>query len=231
MQSPIWIVVLVTISIASLVNYLSTLVLGIEPSQTPFYLDYIILPLLTNILIAPFYAGSIMVAIRKARQEKMDPGSGFQYFNPYLYIVITMVIVGFVSSCFVIMVNHPAISAKLNNFKLIFNFLTGILSTLIYSFLILAIPLVADKKYSPLPALSKSIQLTTPVWYKIFALILFGYLCIVVSMIPTILGLLLMNSYVIFLGVLMTLIALIWVVPFIFLIHGVIYRTLTEKLL
>lgn len=227
-KAPIWIVVLVTLSIAIIVNYIATLAFGLQPNQSHFYLDYIILPLITNILIAPFYTGSIMVAVRRARDEKVDPGTGFQYFTPYIYIVITVVIVGFISSCFVIFINHPSISAKIQDLKPIYTFLAGILSALIYAFLILSIPLVADKNYSPLTAIQKSIQLTSPVWYKIFLLILFGYLCIIISLIPCIIGLLLMNTYVIWLGIILTVIALVWVVPFLFLIHGVVYRMLVN---
>ena len=147
---PIWTVTLVMIVVAIGVSLVIQQLFGMSAKNESFLLRFIVLPIVSNAIIAPFYAGAVMVGVKRARGEAVTASSGWQYFGQYAPIAITIVVVSFIASLLVIILNAPGIAPSAEGQKALFETVASLFSTLVYTFFILAVPLVADKKLSPI---------------------------------------------------------------------------------
>lgn len=227
-KGSIWCVTLVIAIVASCLQLITHYLLGIDTKAGASLSTQILLPIVINLLIAPFYAGALMIAIKRARHETVTVGTGFQYFTHYVNVAITMVIVAFIASIPALVINAPGMMPEPGATKGLLSILGGLLSTLVYTFFLLSVPLVADKNHSPKQALSQSIKLISPHWFKVFALLLISYLFILIIAIPFLIGMLLLHNIVILFGAIILLIGVVWLVPFLFLITGNIYHHLVD---
>lgn len=225
----LWILIILMIAITALLNFISHDILKIDIKNPPFYFAYIVLPIITNIIIAPFYAGAIMVCVKHLRQEVINIKTGFSYFHLYFQLGLAMAIIGFLGSLFIVIMNIPALVTVLGQHKLWLDVVGGIYSLLIYTFFILTIPLIADKKYRPLQAMMESIKRVSHHWIKVLIIIILTYLIIVLCTIPLLIGVMLAHFYLVILGGVVLAILLIWVLPFLFMIQSMIYYKLTEN--
>lgn len=225
----LWLLIILMIAITALLNFISHDVLKIDVKEPPFYFAYIILPIITNIIIAPFYAGAIMICVSHLRQETIKIKTGFSYFNLYFQLGLAMAIIGFLGSLFIIILNIPALANILGQHKIWLDFVGGIYSLFIYTFFILTIPLIADKKYRPLHAMKESCKRISSHWIKILIIIVLTYLIMLLCTIPLLVGVLLGHFYIVILGGVLLAILLIWVLPFLFMIQGMIYYKLDEN--
>ncbi|MCB1827243.1 MAG: hypothetical protein KDH94_02375, partial [Coxiellaceae bacterium] len=82
----------------------------VDSITTHFWLAYVVIPAVTAAIIAPFYAGSFMVAILRARNEPINLRTGFQYKPYYLKVAVTWVIVTLLSELMLTIINIPAIA-------------------------------------------------------------------------------------------------------------------------
>lgn len=227
---PIWAVLLIGLLILFPVllalNYLATVLTG--QSAASAHPLHIMLPIyfIEYLIVAPFMAGAIMVAIKHTRKESITAGTGFHYFRKYLPVVIVFVVVNILTYIPVLLINGMSFFVDGESFKFVLEILSSILSMIIYSFFILSLPLVLDKNYSPFKALMTSPRLAKSHWLKIFTLLIITMLYFLAAVIPLTLGLLLKNIAIIILGLAIFIIVLIWLIPLIFLIQALIYNAL-----
>lgn len=225
----IWAVTIGLIIVAGVVSGVLTKLLGIDAKNPSFFSRFFTLPIITNAVIAPFYAGAVMVAVKHTRGESVSAGTGYSYFSRYLPLAITLVVVSFIASILIMIVNAPSIMPSNTGTKALFEFVGSIFSTIVYTFLLLAIPFAADKGFAPFKAISASYNHVKPHWFKVFLIIIIGYLILMVALIPTVAGVFTHNVYGIVLGVIVSLVLMVWLLPFIFLLQGVIYNRLTGQ--
>ena len=228
---PIWAIMLGLIAVAALLQIMQFTIFGDDPKHLSYMARYLYFPIITNAIIAPFYAGTIMVAIKRARGEQVSAGSGYQYCNRYLPTATVMVVVAFIASLGIIIINVPTVLQTLEQTRTLFFFallLALFFSVLVYTFFLLSIPLTVDKKYNPSQAMANSILWVKPYWFKILLLFIIVDFYIIAAAIPMYLGMLFMNTIIMFIGICLFLLALVWLAPFLFLIQGVIYHKLVD---
>lgn len=117
----------------------------------------------------PLIAGFVMVGIKLVVRASTGPNELFQYFNKFLPLLATtllMYLMIFIGFCLLI--------------------IPGIYLSVAY---ILAIPLVAEKNLSPWQALEASRKAITHRWFGVFGLYLVLLLIMIVAMIPLGIGL------------------------------------------
>jgi hypothetical protein len=159
-----------------------------------------------------------------------------------LNIVVTMIIYPFLVGVEMMGIFH-AVGLK-TNVKLIFSFLkrgswvavcallTSILVTLGMSLFILpgmflavalslALPLVVEKKLSPIKAITISIQATRFQWFKLFAIYMLLTLALFLSLLPLII---LAKTQLSVVGVILFLFALTFLAPLFYNVKGILYR-------
>jgi hypothetical protein len=159
-----------------------------------------------------------------------------------LNIVVTMVIYPFLVGVEMMGVFH-AVDLKTNS-KLIFAFLkrgswvavcallTSVLITLGMSLFVfpgiylavalsLVLPLVVDKKLSPIKAITLSLQVTRFQWFKLLAIYSLLFLTLFLSLIP--LAILAKTQFSV-IGVMLFLVALTFIAPLFYNVKGILYR-------
>ncbi|MBA6263724.1 MAG: hypothetical protein ACI9N3_001889 [Colwellia sp.] len=159
-----------------------------------------------------------------------------------LNIVVTMIIYPFLVGVEMMGVFH-AVGLKTNS-KLIFAFLkrgswvavcallTSVLVTLGMSLfylpgiylavaLSLTLPLVVEKKLSPIKAIVLSLQVTRFQWFKLLAIYTFLFLALFLSILPLVI---IANTQFSVIGVMFFLIALTFLAPLFYNVKGILYR-------
>ncbi|NQY65884.1 MAG: hypothetical protein HRT38_19795 [Alteromonadaceae bacterium] len=185
-------------------------------------------------MIASFFVGSFLGGIEEAAK---DPQS-FMMIN----IVITLIIWPFLAGVEMMGVFH-AIGIK-TDFKLTFAFLKrgswvavcALLTSLIISLgvnlfvlpglylavaLSLTIPLVVEKRMSPLKAIKLCILATRFQWFKIFTLYLALIMVLILSMLPLALFL---GSGTSIIGIILFIFCLTYLAPMFYNVKGILYR-------
>jgi hypothetical protein len=85
----------------------------------------------------------------------------------------------------------------------------------------LALPLVVEKKMSPIKAISISIQATRFQWFKIFAIYLILALAVLISVLPVVMA---GESELSFIAIAFFLFCLAYIVPLFYNVKGILYR-------
>ena len=227
-KGAIWSVAILIILIAGTLEWLFNRIIGINLQNAHYFIRYLMLPIITNIAIASFYAGSIMVAIKRTRNESVDRKTGFQYFHQFVPIAITLVIVGLIGNLFTMIVNIPAIAHALGSFLPYLDLISVLFSLIVYTLFLLSVPMITDKQYTTGQALAASPMLVGPHWFRIFLIFILAYLCIFIVTIPTFIGLIFNSSIMTMIGGVIAIVAMIWLMPFLFLLVAEIYHRLVD---
>lgn len=184
-------------------------------------------------MIISFIVSSYMGGIEKVIE---DPQA-----RSLLNVIITLVISPFIAGVEMMGVFH-AVGLK-TNAKLIFAFLKrgswvavcSLLSSILVTIgfvlylpgifllvaLSLAIPLVVEKRLSPIKAIVLCIQATRFQWFKLFAIYFILALIFVLSLLPL---LILAKSSFSFIGIVMFLFCFTYLAPFFYNVKGILYR-------
>jgi len=97
-----------------------------------------------------------------------------------------------------------------------------------YTFIIFALPTAVDKNKSVWDALSHGARIVTPHWIKMVGIEIIVAVIVCITLLPLSLG---MYSHLAWLQIacgLMSLLILVWTLPYIILIHGQAYKQLTN---
>ncbi len=225
---PIWVVAIVVGVAAIAIRLILDKLMGVDLKHPEFVNNIIIIPIIMNAIVAPFYAGMLMIAITRARGESPRVKTGFQYFHKWIPLGITLVVTSLIGSIPYIIVNIPGFISGSPEIKAIADLIAMILALIIYVLFLLSVPLVADKDKSPGQAISTSVKLVAPHWLKVFVAVLIPYVFVLIIIIPLILGFAFSSMLLLALGYIIFIVALIWLLPFLLMVLGTIYHRLVD---
>jgi len=224
-KAPIWSVAITFVFLGALIEWLTQRYLTAENGTVLYILRYAIIPILTNLCIAPFYGGSLMVAIQHVRGQSIHLLSGYRYFQYYIPTAICMVIIGFLSNLAAMIINLPPLASLFGSKLPYLELAAGIYSLVIYALFLFSIPLVLDQHYKVSTALITSVKRAVPYLPKIIILFLLAYLFVFLATIPALIALGLEKwAFLKLIGSLFFIAVLIWLLPFFLLLCAELYQ-------
>jgi len=197
-----------------------------------FFTAIAIIYIIMMFVAASVITGVQMTALKKARGEAISAKSGFQYLHKWFFLGVTLIY--YLIAVFVI--------AGIYSLLLIFIGKVGItwlsyivqspsylLGPIVYTFFMFNLLFVADKDKGPFTALLCSAKAVAPHWFKVFLLVLFMNLVFILSLLPLGLGLLCPLVWVKVLGGIVSVVLLIWTIPYIQLLLATAYNKLSQQ--
>ncbi len=224
---PVWITFLVLIILSFVTQVIVEILLGINPKYPPDYYQYLVLPIAIAVVVAPLYAGATMVGIKRARGEKVQTKTGFQCIRHTGPLMLVTLIIAFGANVLIYILHINQVIQLIPNHLTLAAFVGQTGWIIVYILTLLAIPLVIDKGNDPWTAIQQSIRIIGKNLIRVGVVILLVYLLNLAAFVPLYLGSML-HPYAKFFGLVIMVGAMIWLVPYMFLIIGVIYRELAE---
>ena len=224
---PMWAIMVLGAVASFVIQMLMAFIFRFDPQNPPVFYHYFLIPCISSIVVAPFYAGAVMVGIKRARGEVVTPSTGYQYFNKTISLMVTMLIIAFLANVAMYIMHLPAVVAGVGSQIVWLSLLASIISILVYVFLFFSIPLVTDKNLTPWQALKASFNTIKRAWFRVLVLLVIMYLFFLIAMIPFLVGALI-HPYARMLGIAVLVLALIWLIPLAFYTQGVLYRKLVD---
>jgi hypothetical protein len=228
-KMPIWSIAVLFILITATLEWVTNWIIHFDSQQHHYWVNHIIIPVITNFCVAVFYGGGIMVAIHHKRKTIINLKTGYQYLHRFWPAAAAMVIIGFLSNLMTIFINIPAIAQKIGQRLAYFDLTSTLFSLIVESIFILSIPLIMDKNQDTKTALLHSLKITKPHVIQIFFLLLLTYLGLFLSALPMIIGVSFNHPTLLTIGTFFFVAAMIWLLPFLFLVTGEIYHQLVDK--
>ncbi|OGO94633.1 MAG: hypothetical protein A3F41_04945 [Coxiella sp. RIFCSPHIGHO2_12_FULL_44_14] len=224
---PIWAILLCGGLLSTLVQLIILFFLLPDPHHPPVLYAYLLSPLINSIILAPFLMGTLMIGIERARGKPISVRSGFGYFYKTWPAIVTLFTIAFLSNITMYIVHLPSLVVATGRWAVWLSLLAGIIAFLVYVFLLLSIPLVADKHLSPWKAMSTSMNVIKPCWLKVVGLLVVVYLLFILSILPFFLGML-WHHYAGLVGAAIFIYLLIWLLPYLFLVQSMLYHRLMD---
>jgi len=200
---------LMMIVITAVLGFIAGLI-GIA-TQDP--MTAIVINILVNtfggILIYPFFAGLFLIGIHRAGDYPVSFPMLFNCLGQSVPIILTALLMNLViympvALLFGLVWFIAGFSGGSIMLATLLSAIYGIYIGISYS---LALPLVFERGLSPWQALKTSRKAISQHWFKVFGLMLLVWLLLMVSAIPLLIG-------------------LIWTIPLMILVFGVLYRTI-----
>ena len=225
---PIW-AIAIFIGISSLIVQLIIIgIFRIDAQASPTYYQYLLMPIINNVVVAPFFAGAVMTGIKRARGEAIEVKTGFRYFNKTWQVMVAMLLIAFLANILNYIVHLPSIVIALNLHAGWLNIIAAIVSILVYVFTLFSVPLIVDKNHSPWGALLASFHIIKKSWFKVLILLIIVYVFFIIAAIPLFVGAMI-HPYAKLLGAIILIVALVWLLPFMFLVQGALYHQLVDR--
>ncbi len=161
----------------------------------------LIVQFIVTVIIWPFLAGVEMMGVLHAINAKTHVNLIFAFFKRASWVIICALL-----------------TSILISFGLQLLIIPGIFLAVAFS---LTIPLVVEKKLSPIKAMIISIQALRFQWFKLFTLYFLISLCLVLSLMPFVL---LAESSLAIVGLVIFIFALSYIAPLFYNVKGILYR-------
>jgi hypothetical protein len=173
--------------------------------------------------------GVTKTAIERARGNAQFSEMGFKSFSRVLPTTLT----GLLLLVFLVPQNLIPLIPGLHPHHNLFTVLIVLVLQMTYGilvgpFLILPVPLAVDKTNSPVKAIMLGIKTAWPYWSKIVGIFLVIYAAFLILMIPLGLGMHFHIPGAFPLSTILLVVFYVWVMPFMFLLQGVIYHKLID---
>lgn len=224
----VWAVAISMILLSALIQWVMTHEWMLDVKQPMLGIRFLLLPIITNVIIAPFYAGAVMVAVKRARGDSVDFKTGYQYFHRAVALMATAAITSGITTLLMLAANVTRLSPWAGAITIWCEIAAAILSLMVYVFCVLAVPFVADRGLSPIKALLESARRISHCWVRVFILFLYAYLLLLVCMLPVFVGAVVAHPLVVWLGIIVCMIAMVWILPYLLLLQGVLYKQLNS---
>lgn len=227
---PLWAIIIVMCIAVIIVLLLISLIfkVPVDIQEQAILYRSLIMPIILAIVAGPFYGGAIMVAIKRARNEPVRGKTGFQYFHKTWQTMLTLGIIEFLANITIYIIRTASADMTTPHpYMAWWYLLAAVVTIFVYVFSILAIPFVVDKNFSPLHALYRSYKTIRPCWFRTLVLLIALYLFYVIASIPLIIGAMIHPIAQIF-GFIVLAVALIWLVPYTYLVLGYLYHKLVD---
>lgn len=200
--------------------------------------------LLIAIIVAPFLTGILMVAISRARGVQFDRQLGLSFTSSWLKLAginIIITIFSMVIDLFFSIIMQLIIAAGTQYTQasmthavighgviILIQIIMLLCYLTFYAFMVFAMPVAIDKHKSVWAAITTACSLVQPHWRKMLGLEFIATIIIVITLLPYFLGAESITMWVKVLCGAISLIILIWSLPFIVLMHGEAYKSLAD---
>lgn len=222
----IWAIALMMFLMYFGIRFIIHRVFHINVANPPYLLHFVVIPVLVNLIVAPLYTGIVMTAIIKSRGKPVDGRTGYQYFHHWPKLAMLMAVIWFVASLFEMLVHIPAVLSVIGRAEWFFDLLAGVFRLYVIGIFSLSLPLAVEHRKSFQAALRESFQATLPHSGKILVMLIIAFVSGLVASSPLMLGFTFMSGLFIFIGVVILIMALAWIIPFSFMVLALIYRQL-----
>ena len=186
---------------------------------------FYILPLIEAFIVGPLVAGMVMTAVKHARGEQVSVGTPFTFYSQIARLGITIFIMSILSD----IGWNLAQASWFNGWSpRTISISATIIALIITLFVMLAMPLAADKRISPIGAIVNSFRLGRAAWGQTLGIFLIGYIILMVCFY------LLAFVYVAthgmaLISVILMIILAIWLLPWALMVYGYIYHAVVDK--
>ena len=225
----IWAIMVSVIAASWVVHALLRLIFRANDPDVLVFFGTVLFPVITDIIIAPLIAGAIMVGILRARNKKTGGQTGYQYFKRSVPVMIIVAILSLITSLILYFSSMSSFTGSIS-IILASMIIAALIGLLIISFFVFSVPLAVDKELPALQAICTSFHLAKQNWLKIVGLIIVSYLIFFCMLAPTMLGVFLGATPFVVIGLVVTVLLVIWLGPFLILIHGTLYHKVVDAL-
>ncbi len=193
--------------------------------------------LIAGMLILGIYSiglicGLLKISIERARGNPVSASMGFKYFSRLIPVLLTVIVVLILTELpqIIMLIKELFSGVKITNIHQILpvEIIQIIYGLIVGAFLYLSLLLAVDNTNSPFTVVKRSFKATRHHWLTIIGIELMVFLIIFVAYIPMQLGIFLQNQIVHIIGGIFLSVALIWILPFVFLVRGVVYHKLID---
>ena len=225
---PIWAIVLPMLVVLVILQILIGLLFA-HTHTIPLLIFYqrLLVPMIIGIAVAPFVAGSQMIALKRMRGEIVTTQTGYQYFHKAWQVMVVLFIIELLSNLMFYIIQTTTPHDTMHHAIAWWYLLAGVVFIFILVFSLLGILFVVDKNLPPLKALYYSCKTIAHCWFKTLLLLIILYLLIVAISIPFIVGSMI-HPYAKLLGACIFVIGMIWLIPYTFLVQGTLYHKLVD---
>ena len=227
-KMPIWSIAVLFILLTATVEWIANAFIQFDSPHSHYWIHHILAPIIIDFSVGVFYGGGIMVAIHHKRKTKVDIKTGYQYLHRFWPAATAMMIIGFLSSLPTLFINIPIIAQRLGTRLPYLDLASILFSFIIDAIFILSIPLIMDKNESAKAALVHSFKITKPHVISIFLLLFLSYCGLFLSALPILIGTSFNHPLILTFGIVFFVAAMIWLLPFLFIVTGEIYYRLVD---
>lgn len=200
-----------------------------------YFAVLLLFQLVSIFLITPLTTGAKMVALKKHRGEAISASTGFKYWHKWFPLGVTMVyfsiglmaiyaIFGFSYGFYARLVTGEAAQV----WGLVLLAILFVIAFILYNtFFLFNLLFIADKAKGPFTALLCSAKTIAPHWRKVFLFTCFLVLVFILALLPFVLALLCPINWVKTLGIIVSVVLMIWAIPFTQLLLATAYDKLT----
>lgn len=228
----IWIGVILLV----LISTLTSAIIFLIAKQNPAHYDtlHFISLLISTAISSPVLAALFLVGAKRSRGEVVHADiiiSYFKRFIPLACAAVILFIIREITSGFVVL--HPNQSPYM--------IILAILTLIVSVFLMLTLPLVADKELNPFKAMITSIKKVSGHWFKVLLLVILmglgfiltyaitlGLCVLIIHGVAMLLNTVALKAVLISIVSAVALIMSIWLVPYCFVVSGVMYHELVD---
>lgn len=230
--APQIVMLLIYLAVAAIFGILAS-VAGILPKPgmpltTGFWVGAFVFELVVIFLVSPLVTGIQMVGLKKVRGEDIKGGVGFKYWHKWIplgFTVLLFTIGSFIiNQVFTALLKMAVASAGLSA---LLGIIAAIVMIVYVAFFMFNMLFVADGNKGPWGALGHSAKMVSQHWFRVILLIIFMGIVMVIAALPAILGLLCPVGWVKALGIVVSFVLMIWVIPYWNLILATIYHRLS----
>jgi len=179
-------------------------------------------------LIIGCVTGALKVSIERARGNSVSATSGFHSFSRVIPIVLTLLLVGIILLPGNLFHYIPGLNTQTMSAKITVFILQTAYGLIVGPLVYMSFPLIVDKINSPFSALSRSFKAAWPHWFKLIGIFVIAEIVSLLLWAPFMLGMNLKMQGLAFAGLGVMFLAIVWAMPFLFLIQGVIYHKLFD---
>lgn len=172
--------------------------------------------------------GVLKVSIERGRGREVTGKTGFHSFSRVVPMVLTIIVAFIILAPQMLFQFIPGLNVETTEAIIIVTLLETVYGLFVGSLLYMSFPLIVDKVNSPLTAIGRSIKTCFPHWFKLIGIYIMVELISMATMAPFLLGSALKSDAGALLGAFFMFVAFIWILPFMFLVQGVIYHKLMD---
>ena len=188
-------IILATLGVVGVWLVLNQLLVTISGDEEELSWEVNLLGLVISMLMAPMTAALDMIGVHRAADKTVRPNQIFDYFKFIVPLAITSMIMGLLTSLFIPLSLSVGLSP-----------LVGMIPTMLMSIaLMFTFPLIIDKGFTPLQAITTSLRLFSRQWVALFSIHIMLVLVFVVAILSFGIG-------------------FIWAIPLYMVTKGIIYR-------